>query len=136
MAALTEARSTVEVQLGSTLVLPVAAATKIFDGALVVLDESGYAAPASKADKLKAAGRAECLADNSGGTAGAISVTVRRGVYLWDNDTTNPVTIAHVMGPCYIVDDHTVCSLATGSSIAGTVLGIDGETGQVIVETR
>lgn len=136
MAALTEARNTVEVQLGSTLVLPVAAGAKIFDGALVALDATGYAAPANKAEGLKAVGRAECLADNSGGTAGAISVTVRRGVYLWDNDATDPVGIAHVMGPCYIVDDHTVCSLATGSSAAGTVLGIDGETGQVIVETR
>ena len=134
MAALTEGRNTIMVPDGTTMVLPVAAGVTIYDGALVVINATGYAEPAKKAASLKAVGRAECLADNKNGEDGEIYVTARRGVYSWDNDETNAVGLAHVMGSCYIVDDHTVTSLATGSSVAGKVLGIEDD-GSVLVET-
>ena len=134
MAALTEGRNTIMVPGGTTMVLPVAANVTIYDGALVVINATGYAEPAKKAESLKAVGRAECLSNNKGGAAGDIYVTARRGVFSWDNDATNPVDITHVLGSCYIVDDHTVTSLATGSSVAGKVLGIEDD-GSVLVET-
>ena len=135
MAALTQGRNTPEIAGGALLVLPVAADTKIFEGALVAVDATGYAAPASKAENLRAAGRAEEYADNTGGAAGAISVLVKRGVFVWDNDTgDNKVAAKDVLADCYIVDDHTVTALATGSSVAGKVIGVTDEG--VEVETR
>lgn len=134
---LTSGRNTVEVaNMAQTLVLPVAAATKIYEGSLVVLDASGYAKPAEKAEDLTAVGRAEHLADNSNGSAGEATIEVKRGVFLWENDTNaeSAVTIAEVMKPCYIKDDCTVTKAATGSSVAGKVVGVF-EDGTVAVET-
>lgn len=114
------------------LVLPVAASTSIVEGHLVALD-AGYAVLATKNTDLIAIGRAETSADNSKGKAGDVSVEVLRGVFLWDNDTTNAVTQEHVGGKCYMSDSHTVSSLETGSSVAGRVLGFEDD--QVMVET-
>ena len=111
--ALTAARKTAETE-GRIIVLE--AASAIFAGALVVANASGKAAAATKAASLTALG------------------TIRRGTFLWDNSSTDAVTIALVGQSCYIEDDCTVCKTATGSSAAGKVLGLDG--GQVIVETR
>lgn len=112
---------------GDFLVLDVAANTKIFAGALVVVNASGYAAPGSTATGLKAAGRAEEQVDNIGGAAGAKSVTVRRGVFKFKNAAADPVGIARILDTCYIVDDETVAaSSGTGTrSAAGKVVGID-----------
>nr|DAP14048.1 MAG TPA: hypothetical protein [Caudoviricetes sp.] len=132
---LTSARNTASIARGRILSLPVAAGREIFEGSLVVLDANGYAQPAEKEESLTAAGRAETYADNSKGEAGDITVRVLRGAFVWDNDPTaaNKVTQAHVMKPCYILDDCTVTALATGSSQAGKVLGVTDEG--VVVET-
>ncbi|WP_069997825.1 hypothetical protein [Cellulosilyticum sp. I15G10I2] len=132
--ALTKGRNTIE-QGSNVIVLKVKASTKIYEGALVAVD-GGYAIPGKKATGLIAAGRAEEYVDNTGtgGTNGARSIRVKRGVFLFENDITNPVTEAHILGTCYILDDETVTSLETGASVAGKVLGFDGD--QVIVEIR
>lgn len=133
--ALTEGRNTVEVQTGRTLVLPVKANTRIYEGCLVALDSTGYAVPGKKTEGLLAAGRAEEFIDNTGiGNAnGAKTVKVRRGVFKFNNDVTNPVTPQDILKTCYIFDDETVTILATGASPAGKVIGL--ENGEVIVET-
>lgn len=132
---LTEGRNTTEVANdGKTLVLPVAAGKKIFEGSLVVIDADGMAQPATKAENLKAVGRCETYVDNSDGNDGDVTVVVRRGVFIWDNDADNSVTAAHVLGDAYILDDCTVTSASTGSSKAGKVLGVTDDG--VIVETR
>lgn len=123
--ALTAARKTAETE-GRIIVLE--AASAIFAGALVVANASGKAAAATKAASLTALGRAE------NDVAAGEQVTIRRGTFLWDNSSSDAVTIALVGQSCYIEDDCTVCKTATGSSAAGKVLGLDG--GQVIVETR
>lgn len=132
--AMTEGRNTEEILDGKFLVLPVAANSKIYEGTLIVLDASGNAAMATKATSVTAAGRAEEYVDNSGGGAGDKVVTVRRGVFKWDNSSDNKITKAHVLKSCYIVDNCTVTSQETGSSIAGKVIGIDTDGG-VFVET-
>lgn len=133
MAAAIQARNTSQ-YAGEYLVLPVKAATIIFAGTLVAIDATGHAIPAKKAADLIAAGRAEDTADNKAGSDGDLTVKVARGTFRWDNDATNAVTAVHVLKPCYIADDGTVCSLETGSSAAGKVLGVDADG--VIVETR
>ena len=133
--ALSQGRNTVEVKDGKTLVLPVKSNTKIYDGSIVVIDSTGYAVPGKKAEGLLIAGRAEEFVDNTGagGTNGAKTVRVRRGVFKWSNDATNPVTPQDVLKTCYILDDETVTTLATGASPAGKVIGL--ENGEVLVET-
>lgn len=130
--ALTIGRNTVEIRDGRTLVLPMKGNTKIYEGSLVAL-EAGLAIPGKKATGLVIAGRASEFVDNTGGSDAAKSVTVRRGVFKWNNDITNPVTDAEVMKSCYVLDDETVTALATGASAAGKVIGL--ENGEVIVET-
>lgn len=134
MAALTESRDTPEIANGARLLaLPVKAGTVVYDGSLVAVDANGFAVPAAKATGLTAAGRAETYADNSQGADGDVTVTVARGVYVWENSATNAVTAAGVLKTCYIEDDQTVSSLADGSSAAGKVIAVT-EDG-VAVET-
>ncbi len=129
MAALTTERSTNEIANGAhSLVLPVKASTTIYQGAIVAIDASGYAIPGKKATGLKTAGRAEETVFNDGAD-GAVTIKVTRGVFVYNNTATaaNKITGANVLGPCYIEDDQTVTKLATGASIAGTVIRVDDE---------
>ena len=132
--ALTAGRNTVEITDGKTLILPVKANTKIFEGSIVVLDATGFAVPGKKAEGLLIAGRAEEFVDNTGpGNAnGAKTVRVRRGVFKYSNDATNPITATDSLKECYIFDDETVTMLAVGTSKAGKIIRLDGD--QVIVE--
>lgn len=127
--ALTSGRNTPEVAKARLMILPMAAGKLIYEGALVVLNSSGYAEPATKATGLTAIGRAEERADNTGGSAGDREVLVKRGVFVWDNSATaaNKVAETDLMKTCYIEDDCTVSSVSTGSSAAGIVVGVTDE---------
>lgn len=127
-------RPTVEVANdGKRLYLPVKGGEKIYVGSIVGLT-AGYAQRGKKAEGLVAVGRAENFVDNTAGSDGEQYINVKRGVYLYNNDETNPVTAEHIMSDCYIFDDETVTSLATGASKAGKVLGFEDD--QVMVEIR
>jgi hypothetical protein len=114
----------------------VAAAKKIYAGAMVMVNQSGYYEPASADSTLKMAGVSEELVDNSSGSAGDVSAyKVRRGAYLFGNSgTTDAVSAADIGRACYVVDDQTVArtSAAGARPVAGRVLGLDGTS--VIVE--
>lgn len=118
---------------GDFLEVPVAADTVVHEGSLVVVDQ-GVAKPGMEGAALVAAGRAESYVNNAGGAAGAAVVRVRRGVFLFGNDTTDPVTAADLLQDCYVVDAGTVSQEGTGRSVAGKVLGF--EAGGVWVEIR
>lgn len=127
MAALTEERDTTEImQDAKFLSLPVKGNTTIYQGALVALDANGYAIPGKKAAGLTAAGRAEETVENKGGD-GELVIRVARGVFVFANTatTSNEISAAHVLKPCYIEDDQTVTALATGASAAGLVVRVD-----------
>ena len=120
MAKLTDVRDTPEIANGAKVIaVPVKGGTTIYQGALVALDASGYAIPGKKAESLTAVGRAEETVTNTGAD----------GVFVFDNTATsaNKITAAHVLKPCYMEDDHTVTALATGASVAGTVIRVDDE---------
>jgi hypothetical protein len=129
---LSAGRNTIEIQDGKTLILPVKANAKIFEGSLVALDALGYAIAGNTAEGLIAAGRSEEFIDNTGGVDGAVSVKVRRGVFKYNNDDTDPVTAQDIKKECYILDDETVTMLAVGTSVAGKVIGLDND--EVLVE--
>lgn len=124
MAALTADRNTPErgVRLASH---PVAAGKVIRAGSIVCLDADGNATPGATATTLKGAGRAEETIDNASGAAGAVSVTVKHGIFRWDNDGT--VTRAHITGSAYAVDDQTIApdSGTSTRSAIGIIEDID-----------
>ena len=127
MAALTSARDTIEIANGGkTLALPVKGSTTIYQAAIVALEANGYAIPGKKAAGLTAAGRAEETVENTGAD-GAVLIRVTRGVFVFANTatTSNKITAAHVLKPCYMEDDQTVTALATGASVAGLVTRVD-----------
>lgn len=127
MAALTKERDTTEImQDAKFLYLPVKGGTTIYQGALVALDANGYAIPGKKAAGLTAAGRAEETVENKGADGEAF-IRVARGVFVFNNTatTSNKISAAHVLKPCYIEDDQTVTALATGASAAGLVVRVD-----------
>lgn len=127
MAALTAARDTTEIANGAKyLSLPVKGGATIYQGSIVALGADGYAIPAAAAEGLTAAGRAEETVTNAGAD-GVVAIRVARGVFVFDNSATtaNMLAAAHVLKPCYLEDDQTVTALATGSSVAGTVIRVD-----------
>jgi len=128
MAALDQDRNT-PARDGSVLSIPVAGAKKIYAGALVARDASGYATPAAAATTLMGLGRAEAQADNSSGSDGAVNVQVRKGVFRFANDGTDTVSRSHIGQDCYMVDDQSVASNdGTGTrSVAGEVFDVDSE---------
>ncbi|SDH91825.1 hypothetical protein [Roseospirillum parvum] len=128
MAALTADRNTPEKLDGRLRELPVAADTVIHAGALTCLDAAGNAVPGSTATTLTAVGRAEARADNAGGSAGDVTVKVKRGVFRFANSSGgDEVDRTHIGNPCYAVDDQTVAATdgTNTRSIAGLVYDVD-----------
>ena len=104
------------------------AAVKVFAGALVMRNASGYLTKGATATTLIGVGRAEEQVDNSGGSAGDKLLRVRRGNFRYGNSaSTDAITIAEIGKPCYAVDDETVAKTdGTGTrSIAGFVADVD-----------
>ena len=151
MAALSNSRNTPEMADGGRMrVLPVEANTNIYLGGIVALNAAGNAVPASAtttvANAQRVVGRAEYVkngmpgqnAVNNPGAAGAISITARKGVFLYASDGS--VGAAQLGLNCFALDDNTVTALdrASGASVqqyaaAGQVVAID-PSGQVWVD--
>lgn len=128
--AVTSGRNTVEIRDGKTLILPVKAKTKIFEGSMVAIGTDGYAIPAKKAENLLIAGRAEEFVEAGETDA---TIRVRRGCFKWANHTSGTVTAKDILKTCYVVDAETVTTTPTGSSIAGKIISVDDDG--VVVET-
>lgn len=129
MTALTTDRDT-QRRNGDQGVFPVAAATKIFAGAIVCAQTgAAFVTKGATATTLRGLGVAEELADNTSGSAGAINVKVRRdGWFRFANSSAGDlITLADVGADCYVVDDATVAKTSGGStrSIAGKVRDVD-----------
>lgn len=113
---------------GELIPVPVAAAKRIYAGALVVATAAGFAAPGSTATTLTYLGRAEESVDNSAGADGDKVVLVRRKkAFQFANLAADPVTQASMGKVAYIVDDQTVAATNGGNtrSAAGKVVGVD-----------
>jgi hypothetical protein len=107
---------------------PVLTGVKIYDGAIVVLDSSGWAKPAITGTGLVAVGRARALADNTLGGSGDIYVEVEEGVFQYDNSAAgDEITKAQIGDICWLVDDCTVAKTSGTNtrSIAGYIRDLD-----------
>jgi len=113
----------------------VAASTKIYGGAIVAVNSSGYALGATAAATNKVRGIALRQVDNSSGSNGALTVTVVRGWFLLDNGTgVDAITNANIDALCYASDDHTVnLTDSSGTRPAVGVIGGVAANGQIIV---
>lgn len=121
MSALTASRDTREI-VGSLVQLTVKAEKTIYAGALVAADATGYALPAADAANLRVLGRAE-----HGAVAGE-KIMIKRGVFLFDNNSGDAVDAADIGGYCYVADDQTVQATANSNTvIAGVVRGVTDE---------
>lgn len=108
--------------------LPVAAAEKILAGTIVVLNAAGYAEAGATATAKKTVGVAQATVDNTGGSAGDVSVPVARGCFRFANSaSTEEITLADYGANCYVVDNQTVGKTAATAtrSVAGVVRGVD-----------
>ncbi len=114
---------------GELIAVPIAANVKVFAGALVAANATGYATPGATATTLTYLGRADEYVDNTGGADGAKTVQIRRGkAFKFANSTGDAVTQAELGKTCYIVDDETVSKSNAGGntqSAAGKVVGIE-----------
>lgn len=118
----TAARTGVDVSVG------MASNTVIYAGSLVAINTSGYAVPASDTAGYKVIGRAQATVDNSGTAGnGALSINVRRGVFLWANGDS--FTIADVGNLAYVEDDQTVqkAASATHDVVAGIIIDVESD---------
>ncbi|WP_313350537.1 hypothetical protein [Paracoccus sp. (in: a-proteobacteria)] len=122
MAALEKNAGRTRVGEGRRFANPVAAATRIFSGALVALDAAGNAIPAIPAAPVMR-GVALHEADNTLGAAGETSVETDRGPFLVANDGS--VDRSHIGGDVFVVDDNTVG--AAGTLVAGKCLDVTPE---------
>lgn len=114
---------------GELIAVPLAA-VKVYAGSLVAVNAAGYATPGAAAATLTYLGRAEETVDNSAGSAGDLTVLVRRGkAFKFGNSGADPVTQASLGKVCYIVDDQTVAltSAAATRSAAGIVVGVESD---------
>lgn len=127
MTALTADRNT-PMKDSEVLILSVGANVRIYGGALVALNATGYVVPGAVTTTLTYIGRAEQSISNIGGADGGQSVAVRRKkAFKFSNHAADLVTQADMGKVCYIVDDQTVAKTngTNTRSAAGKVVGID-----------
>ena len=120
------------------LTYPIASGAKIYLGAMVGLNGSGFLVPMTATTGLICVGIADYennvapngVLDNTGGGNGAFLVTVKRGVFLVNNySPTDPVVVTDTLQVVYALDDNTVRHTGAGMSPAGYCIQVtDGTT--------
>lgn len=140
----TDQLGTPDIVLPQLLSFPVAADTIIYGGALVALDASGNAVPASSTAALRCVGRCEKVADNrtlahggpGAGTAGLTQVSVHQGVFYFNSGTGVDLISAARMQLCFASDDNTVNATDSGGTrpVVGPVYNVrsDGQVGVLV----
>ncbi|WP_028319340.1 hypothetical protein [Desulfobulbus elongatus] len=126
--ALTADRDTKE-RSGDRIVLPVAASVTCYAGGLAARDANGRATPGATATTLRGVGRFAERVTN-GVTAGAVSITIEKGIFRWANSAdTDAIAAADIGADCYIVDDQTVAKTSGTStrSVAGKIFDVDAQ---------
>lgn len=102
---------------------PVAAGSRIFGGAIVLLDAAGNAVADAVGASLKAVGRARAIADNRSGLAADKYVESESGVFGYDAHAS--INRSHIGKAVYVADDHTVRADNAGATLTATVILCD-----------
>lgn len=116
---------------------PIAANVKCLAGGLA-MGNVGYVKPGATATNHRPVGLFLDTVDNTGGSAGDVSVEVDLGHEVrlvgLKNDTGTPVDAADVFEVVYIKDDQTATADNTGASAAGVCWEYDSDRDLVWVE--
>lgn len=115
---------------GETRQGQVGASTKIYAGAILMRNATGYIVEGQTATGLVGVGRAEEQVDNSSGADGALNVNFRPGNFRFANSASaDLIAIADIGAKCYAVDDQTVAKTSGTStrSVAGIVADVDAQ---------
>lgn len=121
MCALSASRDTREI-VGALIQLTVADNKTAYAGGLAAVDTTGKALPAADAAGLKVLGRFEHSA------AAGEKVVIKRGIFLFDNNSGDPVVAADIGGYCYVTDDEKVQHNANSNAVvAGLVRGVTAD---------
>lgn len=115
---------------GEQIEPPVGANARIFGGAIVAINATGYAVPGATSATLKGAGVAEHRADNTGGVDGAIRVRLSKTPHAFANSAAaDAITLADIGSDCYMVDDQTVAKTNGGGTRgrAGRIFDVDAD---------
>ena len=97
--------------------IPVKGGAELTEATMAAINGDGYAAPAAASAGLKVAGCVQRYCDNRNGADGEQTVSVKRGVFVWDNDGTIKET--DILKPCYVKDERTVTITADGGVMRG-----------------
>lgn len=112
---------------------------KIMRGAAVGIElATGYVVNMTTAGGVLALGMAQETVDNSGGSAGDLSINVKlarevAGVRFVNSGSTSACAQTDIGKRCYFVDNQTVSILPTAGPLAGTILDVSATDG-VLVE--
>jgi hypothetical protein len=117
--------------------VPLKSGYKVYQGGIVVIDTAnGYGRPAFTGTGLVAKGVAQKTVDNTSAgtlpganTDGGLKVPVKRGVSgPYSNDSAPyAVSVANRGAVCYLIDDNTVSTNSSGTSVAGIVEDVDDD---------
>lgn len=122
---------------GMRLSYPVASSVTLYAGAMVALNNNGYAVPAGHASAHSDIVGIAAKRVQSQSRDGAEHITVERGVFMFDNDSnaSHRVSANHIGKQVYALDDQTVTRNHASNSrkIVGKVLMIDDESQNVWV---
>lgn len=127
MAALTKDRNTKNKELGRSILVPMAAAAKVFAGGMVSRNATGFAVAASDTAAEKVVGVADEQIDNTAGADGDLSVIVRKGVFEFTTLGT-AVDQADMGNEVFVSDDNNIEKVGgvVNNIRAGTLDAIDG----------
>lgn len=132
MAALTQAHEAQEKE-GLWIAYPIKANTKIWKGALVCVDDTGYLVPAADASGLKFTGVALESMDNTGGADGAKKCRViKRGTFVYSRSGT--YTQADLGVVVKAVSDNEVAKSSTHNIDVGTVVELPANRVRIRVD--
>lgn len=108
---------------GELITYPISANAKIWKGALVCRNASGYAVAAADAASYALLGVAAESCDNTGGANGALSVRLyKTGSFVYGKAGA---TQADVGAAVYCTSDDTVAGTAVNSVLAGYVTALE-----------
>lgn len=109
---------------------PLAAAVKLYAGALAVLDNAGNLRPGRVSTTDRVRGVAVMTVDNTTGAAGAVSAETETGVYRFANSAAGDlIARADIGADCFVVDDQTVAKTSATNTriVAGKVRDVDSD---------
>jgi hypothetical protein len=121
---------------GLIVAYPVKANARIWKGALVCVDSTGYLVPASDTANLRFVGVAFESVDNTGGASGAKRCrVVKRGTFVYNR--IGSFTQADIGTTARAVTDNEVAKTSTNNIVVGTVVELlDGNRVRIRIDNH